>query len=70
MSTETSTSVIEERLRGIDRDREMAWTDQKRVNDKIFLSIEKLQNRPPVWATWIISVEALLIGLLAGLGLH
>lgn len=61
--------VIEERLRGIEKDREDRWGQQRRELDKVWISIEKLQNRPPVWVTWVVSVETLIIGLLAGWGL-
>lgn len=62
-------AVIEERLRGLEKDRIDRWLVQRGEMDKVWISIDKLQNRPPVWVTWIITVEGVLIGLLAGLGL-
>lgn len=66
----TDLGILEERLKGIERDRSIQWIDQKRMNEKFWISIEKLQNRPPVWVTWVISVQTLIIGLLAGFALH
>lgn len=65
----TDIAVVEERLKGLEKDREDRWLLQRREMDKIWISLEKLHNRPPVWVTWILSVETLIIGLLAGWGL-